>query len=202
MNNNKKWAKFWWNWGKQNLTYAETPCGKGSAPRSTGIIVQYINKIIEEYGIKSISDSPCGEFGLWMKNVNLSRTDYTGYDINEEIIKKNTKEFPLRRFQEFSITDEILPKTDLIICRDCLFHLTNADVARALTNFKASGSKYLLATNHSSVANNKEIPELAKHNRHYGYRDVNILAEPFNFHPPLEFIDEPQWNRQFCLWRL
>ena len=199
---NKEWAKYWWNWGKNNLGYAKTPCGKGSTVGATKHVRPFIESIIANYNIGSISDAPCGEFGLWMKDVNLSGVDYTGYDINGDIIAKNQGEFPSRKFQEFSITDNVLPKTDLIICRDCLFHLTNDDVARTLANFKASGSKYLLATNHNGIKVNEEIPELAKHGRHYGYRDLNIMIGPFDFHKPIDYIDEPEWKRNVCLWEL
>lgn len=202
MSNNKEWAKYWWNWSKENINYALTTSGRGSAPDSTGIIVEFINKVIKERGVQSINDAPCGEFGIWMHRTNLDGILYRGFDINDEVIKINRKRFPGLSFQELDISSEVLPAADLILCRDCLFHLTNDAVARTLENFKKSGSKYLLATNHSNVQKNVELPQLAKLNRHYGYRDVNIMAEPFNWPKPIEFINEPKWNRQFCLWEL
>lgn len=196
---NKQWAKYWWNWGKDNLDKVGTPCGLGSTVESTRIIKDYIEKVVKSFDIKTVSDAPCGQYNLWMKDVDYGNAKYIGYDINDEIIKMNSEEFPKIEFKELDIVNEILPKTDLIICKDCLFHLTNDYALCAVNNFRKSGSKYLLCTNHNNIRRNKEIPEI---NRKYGFRELNIMLHPFNIGKPIEFLHEPMWKKEFCLWLL
>lgn len=206
-NTNKEWAKYWYNRRLKNLNVFETPCGEGSTPASTTIIKRYIGKLVKSLDIKSVSDAPCGLFNLWMHDVDYGNAKYVGYDINDEVIERNRREFPNIEFHEFDIVNEVLPKSDLIICRDCLFHLPGESVLRALENFRKSGSKYLLATNHNQLAKNEEVRPLPgtpqkEASIAYGYRRLNISLEPFGMGKPIDFIEERKWNRQFCLWEL
>ena len=54
------------------------------------------------------------------------------------------------------VNDE-LPKVDLIFCRDCLFHLPNDMILKALENIYKSKSKYLLTTTFTDNIPNKDI---------------------------------------------
>ena len=63
-----------------------------------------------------------------------------------------------RRYTDFQhalalvdISSDRLPEGDLLICRDCLFHLSYKDTFAFLSNFVSSASLYLL-TNHDAVA--------------------------------------------------
>jgi hypothetical protein len=68
---------------------------------------------------------------------------YQGYDL-----------FPRHEaVKQFDITKEILEKSDLILCRHVLNHLSIDFSTCAINNFKASGSKYLLITNCNNQRN-------------------------------------------------
>jgi hypothetical protein len=76
-----------------------------------------------------------------------------------------------------------LPKSDLIIVRDCLVHLSNKDVINAIKNIKSSGSKYLLTTTFTNLSLNSDILTGE-------WRPLNLLCAPFNLSNPLLVINE------------
>ena len=45
-----------------------------------------------------------------------------------------------------------------VLCRDCFIHLSFGDASRAIANFKRSGATFLLATTHTGVPENVDIP--------------------------------------------
>jgi hypothetical protein len=60
--------------------------------------------------------------------------------------KRNIKMHPGLVFIHFDITRDPFPASDVWHCRDCLFHLSFLDIAKALTNFQASAIPYALLT--------------------------------------------------------
>lgn len=181
------------------------PCGDGSVYEDVvkeGTI-NYIDSIVKKYNIKSINDCPCGLYENWIYSLEFDKKgiDYVGYDINDLIIARNKTKFPAIRFIEFNMCEQQLPRSDLIICRDCLFHLPNQFVIAALDNFRLSGSTYLLATEQRWVTQNKELTQ-EELNNESGNKPINLEIVPFNLGRPLEFHDEKLWNRSLSLWRL
>ena len=185
------------------------PCGDGSVLESVirdGTIF-YIDKLIERYDIKSVSDCPCGLYENWIFKLDLPKRNvkYTGYDINHLAIERNRIKFPDLNFVKFNMCNEILPKTDLIICRDCLFHLPNEFALEALDNFKKSKSTYLLSTSQDWVKENVDLsPDELKVEA--GNRPLNLEIEPFNMGEPLEIHDESSIDdrglRSMLLWKI
>ena len=113
----------------------ETPCGKGSEKEYSKKIIAVLRSVVREYEIESLSDAGAGDLN-WIDDAKLSLT-YTPYDL---IVRDN-------RVTQFDITSQVLPTTDLILCRHVLNHLS-ANLARAaVQNFYESESKYLLVTN-------------------------------------------------------
>lgn len=186
------------------------PCGPGSRPDFliyTGTI-DYINRIIDDYNIKSINDCPSGVFGNWAYLLKLSDVKYVGYDINDLVVDRNKKEYPDLEFHELDLVNENVPYADLILCKDCLFHLSNAFVFKVLDNFKKSGSKYLLTTNYDKLSRNKELSsaELA---REAGFKEINLIIDPFNMGLPIETHTEKineffgvENDHELSLWQL
>ncbi|HOV12498.1 MAG TPA: hypothetical protein PLL90_12125 [Bacteroidales bacterium] len=82
------------------------------------------------------------------------------------------------------IVKEIPPQADLIFCRDCLVHLSNRDVLRALRNFIKSGSTYLLTTTFPNTDVNADMVSAR------GWRPLNFQKPPFDFPEPLLLINE------------
>jgi hypothetical protein len=75
-----------------------------------------------------------------------------------------------------NITTDSLPKTDLIFVRDCLGHLSDENVLKALENIRHSGSRYLLTTSFTKWHYNSNI-------ENGGWRCINLLIEPFKLKP-------------------
>ena len=103
----------------------ESLSGLGSEQKNTINIKKGIVDIINNYKIKSILDAPCGDFN-WIKNVLNEDLQYIGGDIVKDLISKNIKNYKKKNinFLELDITNNNLPEVDLMICRDCLIHLS------------------------------------------------------------------------------
>lgn len=183
----------------------ESVSGPGSTLEFTTQLRTVLPRIFEKYDIKSVVDAPCGDFN-WMKEVDRSVLDfYIGVDVVSQLIAKNKDlyEDGNTKFQILDITSDTIPRSDLIICRDCLFHFSNKDIFKTLTNFKNSGASYLLTTTHTDVTRNKNIIT-------GGFSLVNLEQKPFNFPKALEYLDDRgkypaghvQYNRKLGLWKL
>ncbi len=159
-------------------------------------------RIIEERGIRTMLDIPCGDFA-WMRHVDLN-ADYTGADVVPELVNANQQRYgnEKRHFVLLDATKDRLPNVDLIHCRDLLIHLSLADCRAALKNFVASGSRYLLTSHFAARTTNDEILS-------GDFRPINLTAPPFDFPPPLEVINEQSnlgegafRDRSMALWNL
>lgn len=181
----------------------ESLSGGGSNLSQTTKIRQVLPKLFKELEVKTLLDAPCGDF-YWMKEINLDLDLYIGLDIVPEIITHNSKYFAAsnRIFQVTDITKTALPQADLILCRDCLIHLSFRHCFAALKNFKKSGSRYLLTTTNVNLAENYDIISGS-------FRPLNLMAKPFNFPPPLKLIEDGcdretsvDYDRRLGLWDL
>jgi len=163
----------------------ESVSGTGSELEQTKTLVEKLEKLLADMSITSILDIPCGDF-KWMQEVDLSRIDYTGADIVEELIKANQekyKEKTNRRFMVLDLMHGRLPEKDLIVVRDCLVHFSFKDIRQAIKNITSSGSRYLLATTFTDYHTNYDIAT-------GDWRRLNLQERPFNFPPPITIINE------------
>lgn len=175
----------------------ETASGIGSTLEATTIIRQQLPPLLGRIDAHSILDAPCGDFN-WMKEVELPGIHYTGVDIVSDLIERNRQLYAnsAREFRLLDLAKDKLPKADLILCRDCLIHLSLHNAMQVIKNFKASGSGYLLTTTYTDLAKNSEILTGQ-------WRPINLQAPPFNFPSPLELIVElPEEGRSMGLWNL
>jgi SAM-dependent methyltransferase len=150
----------------------ESKSGVGSTLDATSIIREQLPKIISDFSIKTMLDVPCGDYN-WMKEVQ-KKCEYLGGDIVSEVVNRNQKTYSSDhvQFQKIDISNDTLPKVDLIFCRDCLQHISDEKVKKALLNFKKSGSKYLLVTSYPKTWRNYDIYD-------GDYRPLNLLIKPF-----------------------
>lgn len=153
----------------------ESKSGIGSELGNTIKLRKELPFVFAKYNIKSMLDIPCGDFN-WMKEVDLSNIDYTGADIVPTLIDINKEKHPDFKFEVMDVTTTELPKVDLVFVRDCLGHLSDANVLKAIENIKASGSKYLLTTSFTKWNFNSNI-------ENGGWRCINLLIQPFNLKP-------------------
>jgi Methyltransferase domain len=165
---------------------AESVSGPGSTLEYTENIRREIPTILRDRKIKSMLDAPCGDYN-WARHLPRDGITYIGADIVPALIKANAKYTDsTTSFRVLDIIEEPLVEVDLWLCRDCLFHLSNADIRKALANFRKSRIKYLLTTSHWQATANRDI-------KIGGFRLLNLELPPFSFPKPraaiTDFID-------------
>lgn len=162
----------------------ESRSGGGSDLTQTARIRKELPLLLKEFGIRFLIDAPCGDL-YWMREVDLPVKKYIGVDIVKEIVEINKTKFAdqQRTFSELNISRDILPTADMILCRDCLVHLSFKQAIQIINNFKESGSKYLLTTTFINRSTNDEL------GRGF-WRTLNMEKEPFNFPKPVRIINE------------
>jgi len=157
--------------------------GTGSDQQQTAVIRAILPGLLRELGVRRMLDLPCGDFH-WMQMLDLD-LEYIGADVVEDLIAANNARYGngRRRFQVMDIANDLLPRVDLIFCRDLLVHFSFDDALQAISNLKFSGSTYLLTTTFTSRTNNLDI-------KTGEWRVLNLQRPPFNFPPPLRLINE------------
>ncbi len=181
----------------------ESISGPGSDYAQTKYLIKELEFLLAKLNITTIFDAPCGDFN-WMKKIDLSRIKYIGGDIVKPLIHRNEKKYKTKniKFIEFNLINDKLPKTDLVIVRDCFVHLKNEDIFKALNNIKKSESKYLLTTHFTwdSAKCNQDI-------KTGQWRRLNLTKKPFNFPFPEHIIVEGNFqsndhDKTMSLWNI
>lgn len=182
----------------------ESRSGKGSGLAQTEAVRRELPPLLHRLGVGTLLDASCGDF-FWMSQVELGDVRYTGVDIVEEMIAENERRHgaATRRFLCLDVTRGALPRADLVLCRDCLVHLTLERALAAVANFKRSGATYLLATTFTGRRENHDFDAAL------GWRPLNLQLPPFNFPAPVALIDEQYSgeegrfrDKSLGLWRL
>ncbi|MEY2855024.1 MAG: hypothetical protein RL030_2156 [Pseudomonadota bacterium] len=174
----------------------ESRSGVGSRMDETRVVRSVLPGLLRELGVRTMLDAPCGDRN-WIQHVELGAIDYRGADIVPELIAENTRRFPQYRFQVLDLVTGPIPEVDLVLCRDCLVHLSLKDAARALSNIAASGSRYLLSTTFAGLDAHTDII--------IGWRRLDLQKPPFSLPAPLRMIDEAsseQSDKRLGLWDL
>ena len=158
--------------------------GYGSDVHQTRIITRELPALLNDLHVSTMLDIPCGDFH-WMKSVDLNSIDYTGADIVKELIQKNTEKHSRDgvRFQYLNLIEDELPKVDLVFCRDCLVHLSFADIFLAMHNVCNSQSDYFLTTTFTARKANHDIVT-------GDWRALNLELAPFMLPKPLKIVNE------------
>lgn len=197
MNNKEDFTRIYKenSWGGK-----ESRSGLGSDKVAVQYVMRGIASVIAATAAKSILDCACGDFN-WMADVmkEFSHIDYTGVDIVEEMIAENQKKYPKHKFLVKDIATETLPKSDLVICRDCLVHLPLEDGMKFISNFIASESKFLLITSFGDRKNTELEDSPVR------WRPISLQKSPFNLPPPMMSFNEkspqPYCDKSFYLYR-
>lgn len=171
----KKWL------GKESIS------GPGSEVNHASQLAKDLEKVIEDFGIESLLDLPCGD-AQWIQRVNFENCKYIGADIVAELIESNIRECGgSRQFIQLDLTSDDLPLVDLILVRDCFVHFSYADIFKSLINIRSTGIKYILMTTFTEHKLNYDIVS-------GDWRPLNLEAAPFNF-PSFELvIAEPKFE--------
>jgi len=95
-----------------------------------------------------------------------------------------------------------LPRADVVLCRDCLVHLSFANIRAAVGNLKRSGSEWLLTTHFLECEENADI-------ENGDWRMLNFTQPPFNWPAPERVLVEEctesgggYADKSLALWRV
>lgn len=188
----------------------ESVSGEGSNLARTAAVRAKLPALLARHRVRSILDAPCGDF-FWMKEVDLGDVehgiDYIGIDIVADIIAADVQAYagPRRRFLLCDLVKDALPTADLILCRDCLVHLTYDETRQTLENFRRSGATWLLTTTFTGARENRDIAT-------GDWRPINLERTPYGFPAPVDVINEESdevdeelgsfEDKSLALWRL
>ena len=128
----------------------ESRSGRGSELEHTENLRKELPELVKKYQVSTLLDAPCGDF-RWMQHVLPEmRVNYIGGEIVYDLVERNSREFGTGNvsFRHIDITKDQLPAADLMIVRDCLFHLPVKEIYHFLTNFFDSTIDLLLTTSH------------------------------------------------------
>jgi hypothetical protein len=163
----------------------ETRSGTGSSLDSTRVVRRELPRVLKQLGARVLLDAPCGDF-TWMQHVDLSGINYIGGDIVPSIVASDQKLYgsKSRRFIELDLTRDEVPDADVLLCRDCLVHLSYANISAVLENIARSKIHYVLMTSFPGRGDNKDIVD-------GDWRPLDFEAPPFSFpQPVLTLLEE------------
>ena len=128
-----------------------------------------------------------------MRYFDLGDIDYTGGDIVPELAAANQQAYgaPRRRFVRLNLLSDPLPESDLILCRDCLFHFSHRDVFRALAQFARNSARFLLTTTFTY----QSYPRNANIQTGPLWMLINLEMEPYSLPPPIAVIIEGRHDK-------
>jgi hypothetical protein len=164
---------------------ATSASGLGSETAATEAVREALPGLLQRLGARSLLDAPCGDAG-WILDC-VRDLDYTGIDIVPSLIGVNSLRAKhgevTHRFLVADITRDALPRSDLILCRDCLVHLSFDNIHRAIARFRESGSRWLLTTTFPEWEVNTDCED-------GDWRALNMERAPFGWPAPAELINE------------
>lgn len=122
--------------------------GGGSHPLNTLEYADYLQKFLRQFHIKSVVDLGCGDW-QFSKFIDWTAIHYTGIDVVADVINQNKKLYAASNI-EFLLANPLDEKVliaaaDLLIIKDVLQHLSNANVLKILRYTQKY--KYCLITN-------------------------------------------------------
>lgn len=166
-----------------------------SGPSSHNPYIEAYTKIVvdfvKENNIKEIVEIGCGDFSVSSKILNtLNKAEYhyhyTGYDVVEPLIKRNTSLFSSAKIN-FDCKDscvEDINSGDLLIVRQVLQHLSNKSIQQVVNKF--NNYKFIIFTEHQASEEYVDVfaPNIDQDTgasiRLYKKSGVYLDKEPFN----------------------
>jgi len=178
--------------------------GLGSEIDATAALRAELPRLLEKLDVASLLDAPCGDAG-WINRANLG-VRYVGVDIvpalTERLRARAIAGEIKGEYHLADITRDPLPRCDAILCRDCLVHLSFANIERAMANFRRSGAAWLIATTFPDWQTNADCED-------GDWRALNFEQAPFDWGRPVELINENcteadgGWrDKSLGVWRL
>ena len=169
---------------RRHWTGGQSASGAGASMDQTNAIRRSLPALLRELDTATLLDLPCGDYG-WMRTVDLPVARYIGADLVPEIVEPLAAEFgdARREFRVLDLMRDPLPSADLLFCRDCLVHLSFADIRRALENVLRSGIPHMLVTTFPGAEPNEDIVS-------GDWRVLDLERAPFHLPSPIRILNE------------
>jgi hypothetical protein len=182
----------------------ESASGLGSELDATAVLRAELPRLLARLGVTSLLDAPCGDAG-WINRSSLG-VRYVGVDIVPALVERlQTRAAAGEIAGDYRLADltrDSLPRCDAILCRDCLVHLSFANIERAVGNFRRSGAAWLIATTFPGWQANCDCED-------GDWRALNFGRPPFDWGAPVELLNENcteaggGWrDKSLGVWRL
>ena len=118
--------------------------GIGSGDGSIGKVRDFKHEILRKYlgyyNLHSFLDVGCGDLSFWHEK---PPKHYIGVDFSKTIQTRNKLKFD-RKFITVDIAKSVLPRADVIICFDVLFHILNdKDYSQIIFNMCRAAKKFV-----------------------------------------------------------
>lgn len=159
----------------------ESVSGLGSELDATAKLRAELPDLLRDLGAKVLLDLPCGDF-KWLSRTALPVSRYVGADIVESIVQRNRESYG-GEFLHLDLCSSDLLAADVVLCRDCLVHLSFEYIEQAIRNLKRSGSNWLLTTTFLECDENIDIAT-------GDWRMLNFELPPFQWKPPVRVLVE------------
>jgi hypothetical protein len=165
-----------------------------SGPGSEGLLADRYVALVQDYAARhklhTVVDGGCGDFFIGSRLAS-SFERYVALDISPVIIETNKRRYENLAMQHVSfgvadMTSTIFPQADLVLIRQVLQHLTNAQIEQILRNLEASNWRRALIT--EDVCNPRNNPD----------PNLDLPSHSVRTRIPLGsgvFIDKPPFNR-------
>ncbi len=138
-----------YRWGKNPNAVDGISSGPGSFVQNTQAYEDLICAYIKKHDIRSIADIGCGDFQVSKRILNCLPVpvDYTGLDVSQVVVDRNNALFAndRTRFVQHDAALEKSPPANLVLIREVMQHLPNADIKKMLANLDPAS--HILATN-------------------------------------------------------
>ena len=177
----------------------ESRSGPSSTLARTENLRNALPASLDKLNVKVLLDAPCGDLN-WMRALLPElKCKYHGADIVPQLVEDLNKRYgnlDHASFDLLDITSSKLPSADLMLCRDCLFHLSYEDISKFMNNFLKSKIKYLMTTSHinSTDFTNRDITT-------GDWRWFDLFLPPFNFSHNYEMkIEDGGGDRFLYVW--
>jgi hypothetical protein len=161
-----------------------SPSGAGASPNQTNELRKALPALLNRLRVDTLLDLPCGDYS-WMRLIDLPVASYIGAALLTEVVQPLQMAYTdsRHRFLVLDLIREPLPQADLLFCRDCLVHLSFADIRRALGNVLRSGIPFLMTTTFPECEVNEDIVT-------GDWRPLSFQRSPFHFPLPGELLNE------------
>ena len=138
-----------------------------------------------------------------MATIPFEHVSYIGADIVRKLVDEDQLQFgnANRRFLCLDLTRDALPEADVVMCRDCLVHLSYANISAVIANVRRSSAEYFMTTSFPNRADNYDVVD-------GDWRPLDFQAPPFDFPEPVAGIlehcgegDGAYADKSLLVWR-